>query len=102
MQQNSGPNSGMGSTHDSGSNLANNSSGSGPPSGGGGDAPFDPLAAMMAPPSRRMPNNLSAYGSMSSMPGGVASNQEGGGFDPLAAMMAPPSSNRGFPAVNNF
>ena len=51
--------------------------------GGGG---YDPLAAMMAPPARRIPS-IASYANMA--PAAPAAD-----LDPLAAMMAPPSIGR--------
>ncbi len=65
--------------------------GSGPSSSaGGGDsaAAYDPLAAMMAPPARRMPT--------------TASYSAAADLDPLAAMMAPPSRSYGMPSNPSF
>lgn len=47
---------------------------------------YDPMAAMMAPPSRRMPSSYST----------ASLQQQGGGgeVDPLAALMAPPPMSR--------
>lgn len=60
-----------------------------PPASGeastGAEAPYDPLAALMAPPSYRMPTSQS----MASMP---PSAPAGASDDPLASLMAPPSS----------
>jgi hypothetical protein len=58
--------------------------GAGPPGAGIGDA--DPLAALMAPPQRRMPTSYSAP------------NISDG--DPLAALMAPPSMRYSMPPAS--
>lgn len=60
----------------------------GPSVGGGAAGGYDPLAAMMAPPARRIPS-IASY---SSMPGAAA--PPSADLDPLAAMMAPPSLGR--------
>lgn len=68
----------------------------GPPgaggAGGGGDSgAYDPMAALMAPPSRRMPSSYSTPSLHTS------SNSNSEALDPLAAMMAPPSSRYSMP-----